>query len=42
VRKGLVLQQIFYPQSSTIAGLALKFRLPAIGWQKAIRRGGRA
>jgi putative tryptophan/tyrosine transport system substrate-binding protein len=38
--QGLVLQQIFYPQSSTIAGLALKFRLPAIGWQKPFAEAG--
>ena len=38
--QGLVLQQIFYPQSSTIAGLALRFRLPAIGWQKPFAEAG--
>jgi putative ABC transport system substrate-binding protein len=34
------LQQIFYPQSSTIAGFALRFRLPAIGWQKPFAEAG--
>jgi putative ABC transport system substrate-binding protein len=38
--QGLALQQIFYPQSKTIAELALRVRLPAIGWQRAFAEAG--
>jgi putative ABC transport system substrate-binding protein len=38
--QGLVLQQIFYPQSAIIAGLALRLRLPTIGWQKPFTQAG--
>ncbi len=38
--RGLILQQIFYSQSPVIAALALKFRLPAIGWQRPFAEAG--
>ncbi len=38
--QGLVLQQIFYPQSKAIAELALRVRLPAIGWQRPFAEAG--
>jgi putative ABC transport system substrate-binding protein len=38
--QGLVLQQIFYPQSQQLGGLTLKYRLPAIGWQRPFAEAG--
>jgi putative ABC transport system substrate-binding protein len=38
--QGLALQQIFYPQSKTIAGLTLGVRLPTIGWQRPFAEAG--
>jgi putative tryptophan/tyrosine transport system substrate-binding protein len=38
--QGLALQQIFYPQSKAIAELALRVRLPTIGWQRPFAEAG--
>lgn len=38
--QGLALQQIFYPQSKTIAELTVRLKLPAIGWQRPFADAG--
>lgn len=38
--QGLSLQQIFYPQSSAIAELTRRLKLPAIGWQRPFAEAG--
>jgi len=38
--QGLVLQQIFYPQNQEVGALTVKYRLPAIGWQRSFAEAG--
>jgi putative ABC transport system substrate-binding protein len=38
--EGLVLQQIFYPQNAEVAALTLKYRMPAISWQRTFTDAG--
>jgi putative ABC transport system substrate-binding protein len=38
--QGLTLQQVFYPQSTMLAELAVRLRLPAVGWQRPFADAG--